>query len=183
MRARDLAAFPAGKALLEAEDHGDSAMDPGYWWSKKKYHEAGYDKLREDFWERGKGTDRPQSGAIADAGINNTEDARSTERRQSKNIYRRQHTEVVERTPPSLLPACSVTQTPYNGYVTPRSDESRIRRSMIKELCKGATQQRRHKATDKNSDGEQKKSYSQSQNPYVTSSSPRFLHSKSKTAS
>ena len=225
LRARDLATFPPGKALLEAEDHGDSATDPGYWWNKKKYYEAEYDKLQEEFWERwkrthlegrefppevqntfrlktgarkssapverrsvrvtrsttqrGKETDRPPSGAIAsspnwDAGINNTKDARSTKRRQSKNIYRRQHTEVVERTPPSLLPARSVAQTPYNGYVTPRSDEPRIRRSMIKELCKGATQQRRHKATDKNSDGEQKKSYSQSQNPYVTPSSPDF---------
>ena len=221
--------------MLEAEDHGDSATDPGYWWNKKKYYEAEYDKLQEEFWERwkrthleigetplesleggecppevlntfrpktrarkssvpierrsarvtrsttqrGKGTDRPLSGAIVsspnlNAGINKTKDARSTKRRQSKNIYRRQHTEVVERTPPSLFPACSVAQTPYNGYVTPRSDESRIRQSMMKELCKRATQQRRHKATDKNSDEEQKKSYSQSQNPYVTPSSPDF---------
>ena len=234
-RARDLATFPAGKALLEAEDHGDSATDAGYWWNKKKYYEAEYHKLRKEFWERwkrthlesgetpldslkggggpskvlsnfrpktrarkssapverrsarvtrsttqrGKGTDRPPSGAIAsspksDAGINNTKDARSTKRRQSKNDYRRQHTEVVERTPPSLSPACSVTQTPDNGFATPRSDESRIRRSTVKELCKATTQQRRHKATDKHSDREQKKSYSQSQDPYVTPSSPDF---------
>ena len=39
LRARDLATFPAGKALWEAEDHGDSATDPGYWWNKKKYYE------------------------------------------------------------------------------------------------------------------------------------------------
>ena len=233
LRARDLATFPAGKALLEAEDHGDSATDPGYWWNKEKYYEAEYDKLQEEFWERwkcthlesgetplesleggesppevlnifrpktressapverrsarvtrsttqrGKGTDRRASGAIAnspnsDAGINNTKNARSTERRQSKNKYRRQHTQVLERTPPSLLPACSVAQTPYNGYATPPSDESRIRRPTAKELCKGSTRQRRHKVTDKISDGEQKKSYPQSQNPYVTPSSPDF---------
>ena len=170
LRARDLATFPAGKALVEAEDHGDSATDLEYWWSKKNYFEAEYKKLKQEFWERwkrthleggetllesleggefppealntsipktrapkssapikrrsarttrsttqrGKGTDRPPSGAIAsspnsDAGINNTKDARSTGRRQSKNKHRRQHTEVVERTPPSVLPACSVT--------------------------------------------------------------------------
>lgn len=56
LRARDLATFPAGKALLEAEDHGDSATDPGYWWNKKKYYEAEYDKLQEEFWERWKCT-------------------------------------------------------------------------------------------------------------------------------
>ena len=228
LRARDLATFPAGKALLEAEDHGNSAIDAGYWWNKKKYYEAEYDKLQEEFWERwkrthleigetplesleggecppkvintfrpkararkssapvecrsarvtrsttqrGKGTDRPPSGAIAsspilDAGINNTKDARSTKRRQRKNKYRPQHIEVVERTPPSLPPACSVAQTPYNGYATPRSDESRIRRPTVKELCKGSTQQRRHKVTDKILDGKQKKSYLQSQNPYM----------------
>ena len=234
-RARDLATFPAGKALLEAEDHGGSETDADYWRNKKIYYGAEYNKLQEEFWERwkrtrlgsgetpleslkggegpskvlnnfrpktrarkssapverrsarvtrsttqrGKVIDRP-SGAIAsspnsDAGINNTKDARSTERRQSKNEYRRQHTEVVERTPPSLSPACSVTQTPDNGFATPQSDESRIRRSTVKELCKATTQQRRHKATDKHSDREQKKSYSQSQNPYVTPSSPDFF--------
>ena len=234
LRARDLATFPTGKALLEAEDHGDSATDAGYWWNKKKYYEAEYDKLQEEFWERwkrthleigetplesleggecppevlntfrpktrarkssvpverrsarvtrsttqrGKGTDRPPLGAIAsspnsDAGINSTKDARSIKRRQRKNKYRRQHTEVVERTPPSLPPVCSVAQTPYNGYATPRSDESRIRRPTVKELCKGSIQQRRHKVTDKILDGEQK-SYLQSQNPYMTPSSPDF---------
>lgn len=97
--------------------------------------------------------------------------------RQSKNKYRRQNAHVAERKPPPPSPsqACSVDQRPYNGYATPRSDESRTRRSTIKELCKGSTQQRRHKVTDKISDGEQKKkSYSQSQNPYVTPSSPDF---------
>ena len=235
LRARNLATFPAGKALLEAEDHGDSATDPGYWWNKKKYYEAEYDKLKQEFWERwkrthldggetlveslerkesppealnasrpktrarkssalrerrsarvtrsttqrGKGTDRPLSGVIAsspdsNAGINKTKDARSPERRQSKNKYRRQNAHVAERKPPSPSQACSVTQRPYNGYMTPRSDESRTRRSTIKELCKDSTQQRRHKVTDKISDGEQKKSYPQSQHPYVTPSSPDF---------
>ena len=55
-RARDLATFPAGKALLEAEDHGDSATDPEYWWNKEKFYQAEYDKLREEFWERWKRT-------------------------------------------------------------------------------------------------------------------------------
>ena len=147
-RARDLATFPAGKALLEAEDHEDSATDPRYWWNKKKYYEAEYKKLKQEFWEqwksthleggetplesleggespsealnpsrpktrarkssapiecrsarvtrsttqREKETNRPLSEAIAsspnsDAGINNTKDARSTERHQSKNKY------------------------------------------------------------------------------------------------
>ena len=231
LRARDLATFPAGKALLEAEDHGDSATDPGYWWNKEKYYEAEYDKLQEEFWERwkcthlesgetplesleggespleilnifrpktressapverrsarvtrsttqrGKGTDRPASGAIAnspnsDAGINNTNNARSTERRQSKNKYRRQNAHVAERKPPSPSQACSVAQRPYNGYATPRSNESRTRQSTVKELCKDPIQQRRHKVTDKILDGEQKNSYLQSQNPYVTPSSP-----------
>ena len=128
--------------------------------------------------QRGKETDRPLLRAIAsslnsDAGINSTKDARSIKRRQRKNKYRRQHTEVVERTPSSLPPACSVAQTPYNDYATPRSDESRIRRPTIKKLCKGSIQQRRHKITDKILDGKQK-SYLQSQNPYMTPSSPDF---------
>ena len=228
-RARDLATFPAGKALLDAEDHGDCATDPEYWWNKKEYYEAEYDKLQEEFWERWKrthldggetrveslergesppealNTSRPKTrarklsapierrsarttrsttqrgkGAIAsspnlNAGINKTKDARSSERRQSKNKYRRQHTQVVERKLRSPSQACSVAPRPYNGYATPRSDESRTRRSTIKELCKGSTQQRCHKVTYKVSDGERKKSYSQSQNPYVTPSSPDFF--------
>ncbi len=55
-RARDLATFPAGKVLLDAEDHGDFVTDPGYWWDKKKYYKAEYDKLRKEFWERWKRT-------------------------------------------------------------------------------------------------------------------------------
>ena len=242
-RARDLATFPAGKALLEAENHGDSETEAEYWQNKKKYYGAEYNKLQKEFWERwkrthlgsgetplesleggecpskvlnnfrpkirarkssahvnrrsaratrstaqrGKVIDRPPSGAIAsspnlDAGINNTNDARSTERRQSKNEYRRQHSEVVERTSPSLPPACSVAKTPYNGYATPRSDEPRIRRSTVKKLCKASTQQkqRRHKVTDKTLDREQKKSYLQSQNPYVTPSSPDLSTTKAR---
>ncbi len=53
-RARDLATFPAGKTLLEAEDHRDSAMDPGYWRSKKRYYKAEYDKLEQEHWDRWK---------------------------------------------------------------------------------------------------------------------------------
>ena len=221
--ARDLATFPAGKALIEAEDHGDSAVDPGYWRSKKRYYKAEYNKLEEEFWERWKrtyleggesftevldtsspkirkqkpsapierrsarvtrstiqrmkGTGRQPLGALAsssnsNAGISKTKDARSTERHQSKNKYRRQNAHVAETKRPSPSQACSVAQTPYNGCATLRSDESRIRRSTTKELCKGSTQQRRPKVTEKNSDGEQKNSYPQSHNPYVTPSSP-----------
>ena len=54
--ARDLATFPAGKALLDAENHGESLTDPGYWWNKRKYYEAEYDRLLEEFWERWKRT-------------------------------------------------------------------------------------------------------------------------------
>ena len=221
--ARDLATFPAGKALIEAEDHGDSAVDPGYWRSKKRYYEAEYDKLEEEFWkrwkrtylegeesltevlntsgpktrkqkssapierrsarvtrstaQRRKGTDRQALGANAsgpnsNAGINKTKDARSTERRQSKNKCRRQNAHVAERKRPSPSQACPVAQRPYNGCATPRSDESRTRRSTTKELCKGSTQHRRPKVTETNSDEEQKKLYTQSQYPYVTPSSP-----------
>lgn len=179
-RARDLATFPAGKVLLDAEDHGDCVVDPGYWWNKKKYYEAEYDKLQEEFWERwkrthldggetpleslecgesppealnasrpktrarkssaprerpsarvtrsttqrGKETDRPLLGSTAsspnsDAGTKKTKDARSIERRQSKNKYRRQNAHVAERKPPPPSPsqACFVDQRPYNGYV------------------------------------------------------------------
>jgi len=54
--ARDLATFPAGKALLEAEDHRDSATDPEYWWNKIEYYEAESYKLRQEFWQRWKRT-------------------------------------------------------------------------------------------------------------------------------
>ena len=37
-RARDLATFSAGKALLDAEDHGDCITDPAYWWRKKEFY-------------------------------------------------------------------------------------------------------------------------------------------------
>jgi len=55
-RARDLATFPAGKTLLEAEDHRDSAMDPGYWRSKKRYYKTEYNKLEQEYWNRWKHT-------------------------------------------------------------------------------------------------------------------------------
>ena len=234
-RARDLATFPAGKVLLDAEDHGDSVTDPGYWMNKKKYYEAEIDKLEEEFWERwkrthleggetpleslkgretppealnasrpktrarkssaprerpsarvtrsttqrGKETDQLPSGPTASrpnsyTGFNKPKDARSTERRQSKNKYRRHNTRVLEIKPPSPTPACSIAQRSPNGYATPQSDESRTRRLTIKELCKGSTPQRRYKVKDQNLDGGQNKSYLPSQNPYVTPSSPDF---------
>ena len=234
-RARDLATFPAGKALLEAEDHGDSATDPEYWWSQKNYYEAEYEKLKKEFWERwkcthleggetplesleggesppealntfrpktrarkssapierrsarvtrsntqrGKGTDRPLSGAIAsnpnlNASINKTNDTRSTGRRQQKNKYRHQNAHVAERKPPSPSQACAVAQRPYNGYVTSRNDNPRTQRLTAKKVCKGSTQQRHHKVTDEISVWEQKKSYSQSQNLFATPNSPDF---------
>lgn len=55
-RARDLAPFPAGKALTDTDNHGHSVTNPGYWWSKKKYYEAEPRKLREEFWGRWKRT-------------------------------------------------------------------------------------------------------------------------------
>lgn len=48
-RARDLITFSAGEAVLDVEDHGDSATDPGYLWNKKKYYEAEYKRLKQDF--------------------------------------------------------------------------------------------------------------------------------------
>lgn len=63
-------------------------------------------RLTRSTTQRGKETDRPPLGAIAsspisNAGINKTNDARSTERRQSKNKSRRQNAHVAERKPPS----------------------------------------------------------------------------------
>lgn len=49
--ARRLATFAAGKALLEAEDHGDHATDPEYWRSKRDYYRDEYSRLRKDFWK------------------------------------------------------------------------------------------------------------------------------------
>ena len=140
---------------------------------KKKYYEAEYDKLQEDFWER------PPSRAIAsspnsDAGINNTKDARSTERRQSKNKIptpaHRGGRENIAVTAPSLFCCPDAIKWLRDPPIR------RIKNTTVdgQGALKGSTQQRRHKVTDKILDGEQKKSYLQSQNPYVTPSSPDF---------
>lgn len=55
-RAKDLATFPAGMALIAAEDHGSFATDPEYWWAKKAQYMAEIDKLRKEFWEQWKRT-------------------------------------------------------------------------------------------------------------------------------
>ena len=113
-------------------------------------------RVNRSITQRGKGTDRPLSGAIAsspNSDTNKTKYKYSTERRQSKTNYRRQHTQMVEKGSPSPSQAYYVDQRPYNGYATPRSDELRTRRSTIKELCKGSTKQRCYKLLDNVSDG------------------------------
>ena len=55
-RARDLATFPIGKALLDTKDHGDSTTNPRYQQNKKKYYKAEYKRLKQEFQERQKRT-------------------------------------------------------------------------------------------------------------------------------
>jgi hypothetical protein len=49
-----LSRFPAGRVLLRAEHHGDSAMDPEYWYMKSTDYEAEYWRLHWIYQERGK---------------------------------------------------------------------------------------------------------------------------------
>jgi len=50
-----LATLPAGKALLESEEHRESATDPEYWRRKEKEYGAAYDALpKESAVERAK---------------------------------------------------------------------------------------------------------------------------------
>lgn len=56
--------FAAGKALLEAEDHGESATDPVYWWSKEKFYAAERWKLEQEFWDCWKRT-HLEGGVVA----------------------------------------------------------------------------------------------------------------------
>ncbi|KAI9748689.1 MAG: hypothetical protein M1835_001734 [Candelina submexicana] len=51
---RKLVTFPAGKALIEAEDHGDSATDPEYWSRKEEYYWDQYRRLKQEYWDRWK---------------------------------------------------------------------------------------------------------------------------------
>jgi len=52
--ARDLATFSAGKTLLEAEDHGHSATDSEYWWSKTQFYEGEGMRLNQEYLDRWK---------------------------------------------------------------------------------------------------------------------------------
>ena len=54
--ARELATFPAGKALLEAEDQANSKTCPIDWQSRKDFYQKEYDKLEQGFWDRWKRT-------------------------------------------------------------------------------------------------------------------------------
>ena len=47
--AQDLAHFPAGKVLLEAEAHRASATDPGYWRNKQEFYMTEHWKLEQEF--------------------------------------------------------------------------------------------------------------------------------------
>ena len=78
--ARYLAQFAAGKALLEAEDHGDAATDPAYWWSREKLYAAERWKLEQEFWEHWKRT-HLDGGVVACESPNNSK--RKTRARQS----------------------------------------------------------------------------------------------------
>ncbi|KAL9124462.1 MAG: hypothetical protein Q9217_006207, partial [Psora testacea] len=53
--AENLARFPAGKAMLDAEDHGEFGTDPEYWRRKKKEYWAAYAAIpKESALERAK---------------------------------------------------------------------------------------------------------------------------------
>ena len=72
-------------------------------------------RVTRNITQRGKGTDRPVSGAIASSSNSDTNKTKykySTERRQSKTKYRRQHTQVVEKESPSPSQAYYVNQRP-----------------------------------------------------------------------
>lgn len=47
-----LATFPAGRALLRNEDHGEFAADPKYWLNREEYYYTEYKKLERKFWDR-----------------------------------------------------------------------------------------------------------------------------------
>ena len=51
---KKLATFPAGKRLLEAEDHGASAEDPEYWRRRERYYWNEHERLRQEFWDHWK---------------------------------------------------------------------------------------------------------------------------------
>jgi hypothetical protein len=202
-RARDLATFPAGKTLLEAEDHRDSAMDPGYWRSKKRYYKAEYNKLEQEYWDRWKHTYLDGGGFPFDA-LNDSKpktrarQSATKERRTTRSMrnttQRRKETDQLQLGPIASNPkryasaktrdlGSSATQESLNGYVTPNSDRPRTRQPWIRSRCKNAAQ-RRHKVTDPSPDGRsgkfQSQATSQSRNPYVTPSSPNFSEPKAR---
>jgi len=92
------------------------------------------------------------------AGVRKIRDGRRVGRRKSKDEHPYQNTHVSERKPPLL----SLPRRPSSPYVTPQSEEAR-------SGVLGS-----YKVTELKADGEQSKSSSQSQNPYVTPSSPDF---------
>ena len=51
-KAQELATFPAGQALLEAESHEHFREDAEYWMSRRNYYTVEYEKLEQDFWDR-----------------------------------------------------------------------------------------------------------------------------------
>jgi hypothetical protein len=82
-RAR-LSHFYAGRVLLRAEDPGDSATDPAYWYMKHRYYEAEYWRI---YRECQKGMEAPP--AAPKASMSTKKAQQSGRRPTTKNIRRR----------------------------------------------------------------------------------------------
>ena len=215
---KKLATFPAGRALLQAEDHGASAADPEYWRKKEKYYWDEHERLRKEFWDywkpicfdtwppseasnlsttpseasvassltiracrtsmtkgslttkrttrttqHGKETRGTQVAVASNTGSCSGTDkmkrTHSTRRRKSKDAYRRRAKRVVKATQVMLSSECP-HQSPPNRLATPKSGESRIHRPTV----------------------ERPVSYLQSQNAYVTPTSPESSMARVRTA-
>jgi len=127
--ARDLATFPVGKALLEAEDHWDSAMDPRYWRSRKKYYKTEYKKLQQEFWDRWKPTHLDGGGSAFEA-LNDSKSktrarqpSATKERRTTRST--RSTTQGRKETDQLQLGAIATSPSRYAGTKNPPSTERR----------------------------------------------------------
>lgn len=50
--ARLLANYPAGRTILDAEDPGEYAFDPSYWWARAEFYRLEQEKLLEEEYHR-----------------------------------------------------------------------------------------------------------------------------------
>jgi hypothetical protein len=167
-----LSRFSAGRALLRAEDHGDSAMDPAYWYAKARYYLSEYWRLslehhkrREHMErERQKGVDAPPAAPKASI---STQKARRRRRPTTKNTRRRgkksDQLQPQTTTPPSSNETSprrstirrqrnddrcnkNATPTPLETYMTPSPDELR---AGWRRKYKGAVRRRRRQNAER----------------------------------